>query len=191
MLQKDIIRRCLLQHRPVIVATQMMESMITSSTPTRAEVNDVANAVLDHADAVMLSAETSVGKFPVEVVKAMNKILLEMETSETMFNVPQPDLEEDDRMVTDAICMASVRMAAAIDIKAKGEAVLKPGGLLMTYSCSGGVGLELFQKIIADAAHDAGREARIVRRLAGAADHPIALNFPEGDYLKGLLVQVD
>lgn len=118
LVQKDIIRRCLIHHRPVIVATQMMESMITNITPTRAEVNDVANAVLDHADAVMLSAETSVGKYPVEVVKAMNKILLEMETSETMFNVEQPDLEKDERMVTDAICMASVRMAAAIDIKA-------------------------------------------------------------------------
>ncbi|MBK6369322.1 MAG: pyruvate kinase [Flavobacteriales bacterium] len=116
--QKDIIRRCLIHHKPVIVATQMMESMITNITPTRAEVNDVANAVLDHADAVMLSAETSVGKFPVEVVMAMNKILLEMETSDTMFNVQQPELNHDERMVTDAICMASVRMAAAIDISA-------------------------------------------------------------------------
>ena len=77
------------------------------------------------------------------------------------------------------------------DINLLGFRLLKPGGMLMTYSCSGGVGLELFQKIIADAAHDAGREARIVRRLAGAADHPIALSFPEGEYLKGLLVQVD
>ena len=118
LVQKDIIKRCLVHHRPVIVATQMMESMITNITPTRAEVNDVANAVLDHADAVMLSAETSVGRFPVEVVKAMNKILVEMETSEAMFNVEQPDLVNNDRMVTDAICMASVRMAAAIDIKA-------------------------------------------------------------------------
>ena len=118
LVQKDIIRRCLAHHRPVIVATQMMESMITNITPTRAEVNDVANAVLDHADAVMLSAETSVGKYPVEVVKAMNKILVEMETSDAMFNVPQPDLEQNARMVTDAICMASVRLAAAIDIQA-------------------------------------------------------------------------
>jgi pyruvate kinase len=118
LVQKDIIRRCLAQHRPVIVATQMMESMITNITPTRAEVNDVANAVLDHADAVMLSAETSVGRFPVEVVKAMNKILLEMEKSDTMYNVEESKLEDHDRMVTDAICKASVRMAAAIDIKA-------------------------------------------------------------------------
>lgn len=70
-----------------------------------------------------------------------------------------------------------------------GLRAVKPGGLLMTYSCSGGVGLEMFQRIIADAAHDAGREARIVRRLASSADHPVALNFPEGEYLKGLLVQ--
>ena len=118
LVQKDIIRRCLAQHRPVIVATQMMESMITNITPTRAEVNDVANAVLDHADAVMLSAETSVGKHPVEVVKAMNKILLEMEKSSMMYNGEQPSLEVNERMVSDAICMASVRMAAAIDIKA-------------------------------------------------------------------------
>ncbi|MEO8734404.1 MAG: pyruvate kinase [Flavobacteriales bacterium] len=118
LIQKDIIRRCLLQHRPVIVATQMMESMIVSSTPTRAEVNDVANAVLDHADAVMLSAETSVGKYPVEVVKAMTKILLEMEKSDTMYNVKEAELSDHDRMVTDTICTASVRMAAGINIKA-------------------------------------------------------------------------
>ncbi|PKO85804.1 MAG: 23S rRNA (cytosine(1962)-C(5))-methyltransferase RlmI [Betaproteobacteria bacterium HGW-Betaproteobacteria-12] len=77
------------------------------------------------------------------------------------------------------------------DINVLGCRLLKPGGLLMSYSCSGGIGLELFQKIVAGAAHDAGRAARIVRRLAGAADHPVALNFPEGEYLKGLLVQVD
>lgn len=118
LLQKDIIKRCLRHSRPVIVATQMMESMIQSSTPTRAEVNDVANAVLDHADAVMLSAETSVGKYPVEVVKAMNKILVEMEASEEMYDVPEPPLDNHHRKVSDAICMASVRMAGTIDIKA-------------------------------------------------------------------------
>lgn len=118
LLQKDIIRRCLLQSRPVIVATQMMESMIENSTPTRAEVNDVANAVLDHADAVMLSAETSVGKHPIAVVKAMNRILMEMEGSELMYEVDSPLLNNDKRLVSDTICMASVLMADAIDIKA-------------------------------------------------------------------------
>ncbi len=76
------------------------------------------------------------------------------------------------------------------DINLHGFRLLNPGGLLMTYSCSGGIGLELFQKIVAGAAQDAGREARIVHRLSGAADHPVALNFPEGEYLKGLLLQV-
>jgi len=77
------------------------------------------------------------------------------------------------------------------DINLLGCKLLAPGGLLMTYSCSGGVGIELFQKIVAGAALDAGRDARIVQRLQGAPDHPIALAFPEGEYLKGLLLQVD
>jgi 23S rRNA (cytosine1962-C5)-methyltransferase len=77
------------------------------------------------------------------------------------------------------------------DINILGFRLLRPGGMLMSYSCSGGVGLEMFQKIIADSALDAGRTARIVRRLSGAADHPVALNFPEGEYLKGLLLQAD
>jgi len=76
------------------------------------------------------------------------------------------------------------------DINLLAFRLLSPGGLLMTYSCSGGVGLELFQKIVAGAALDAGRDGRIVQRLQGAADHPVALAFPEGEYLKGLLVEV-
>lgn len=75
------------------------------------------------------------------------------------------------------------------DINLLGFRLLNPGGLLMTYSCSGGVGLELFQKIVAGAAGDAGADARILRRLSAAADHPAALAFPEGEYLKGLLCQ--
>ncbi len=77
------------------------------------------------------------------------------------------------------------------DINLHGFKLLSPGGLLMTYSCSGGIGVELFQKIVAGAAIDSGRTARIVKRLQGAADHPVDLAFPEGEYLKGLLLQVE
>jgi len=77
------------------------------------------------------------------------------------------------------------------DINLQALQLLAPGGLLMSYSCSGGVSAELFQKIVAGAALDAGRTARVVQRLHGAADHPVDLAFPEGEYLKGLLLQVD
>jgi 23S rRNA (cytosine1962-C5)-methyltransferase len=76
------------------------------------------------------------------------------------------------------------------DINLFGFRLLNPGGLLLTYSCSGGIGIELFQKIVAGAAADAGVDARILRKLGPGADHPVALAFPEGDYLKGLLCQV-
>lgn len=74
------------------------------------------------------------------------------------------------------------------DLNRLGLKLLRPGGVLFTYSCSGGIGVELFQKIVAGAALDAGVEAAIVQRQAGATDHPVALAFPEGEYLKGLVV---
>lgn len=76
------------------------------------------------------------------------------------------------------------------DINLLGLRLLNPGGLLMTYSCSGGVGVDLFQKIVAGAAADAAVDACILRRLGAAPDHPVGLAFPEGEYLKGLLCQV-
>jgi len=115
LIQKSLIRTCLDHAKPVIVATQMMESMITNITPTRAEVNDVANAVLDHADAVMLSAETSVGAHPVEVIKAINKILVEVETSDSMYNIGEYVIKDQHRLISDSICYVSVRMASMVN----------------------------------------------------------------------------
>ena len=74
ILQKKIVNECLKKQKPVIIATQMMESMIKNSQPTRAEVNDIANAIYDGADAVMLSGETAIGKFPIDSVQMMSDI---------------------------------------------------------------------------------------------------------------------
>ena len=81
LLQKQFIEKCLKASKPVIVATQMLESMTVNARPTRAEVSDVANAVIDHADCLMLSGETSTGKFPVETCRMMNQIIKETEAS--------------------------------------------------------------------------------------------------------------
>lgn len=90
LIQKEIIRKCNQAGKISIVATQMLESMVENKTPTRAEVSDVANAVLDGADAVMLSGETAAGKYPVHSVRVMNKVGLEVETSV----VPQVDFDK-------------------------------------------------------------------------------------------------
>ncbi len=119
MVQKDIIRRCMAIGRPVIVATQMMESMIESAVPTRAEVNDVANAVLDGADAVMLSAETSVGAYPVEAVSAMTLIVESMEVHDGMYYYERPPLSKsDERFVSDSMCYNACRLAKRVEAKA-------------------------------------------------------------------------
>jgi pyruvate kinase len=119
LLQKRIIQLCINSAKPVIVATQMMESMIESPTPTRAEVNDVANAVLDRADAVMLSAETSVGAYPILVIKAMAKIINEVEKTEEVYYHEQiPVQSEEDRFITDSICYNACRLAKRTNAKA-------------------------------------------------------------------------
>ncbi len=119
IMQKHIIDRCIHYARPVIVATHMMDSMITQPIPTRAEITDVANAVLDGADAVMLSGETSVGAHPVKVVEAMNRIILEAETStpiRTYKKRPKP-APKSRTFYSDAICFNAAKTAEEVSAK--------------------------------------------------------------------------
>jgi pyruvate kinase len=118
LIQKQLVLRAKIARIPVIIATQMMESMITSLTPTRAEVNDVANSVMDGADAVMLSGETSVGNYPVQVIEKMSSILETVEDS-PLIKVPQsPPHVRTNRYITKAICYHAANMANEINAKA-------------------------------------------------------------------------
>ena len=116
--QKLLVKKAKQARKPIIIATQMMESMIDSLTPSRAEVNDVANSVMDGADAVMLSGETSVGKYPVEVVKTMGKIIGGVENS-PLIKVPNtlPEIKSK-RVVTKAICFHACNIANELDAAA-------------------------------------------------------------------------
>ncbi|WP_242157149.1 pyruvate kinase [Aestuariivivens sediminis] len=118
LIQKQLVLRAKKARIPVIIATQMMETMISSLTPTRAEVNDVANSVMDGADAVMLSGETSVGSYPIQVIKQMSNILKSVEDSE-LIQVPQlPPHIRTNRYITKSICYHAATMANEIDAKA-------------------------------------------------------------------------
>ncbi|MEX2597630.1 MAG: pyruvate kinase [Salibacteraceae bacterium] len=118
LVQKEIVRKCQKAGKPVIIATQMMESMIDSMTPSRAEVNDVANAVMDGADAVMLSAETSVGQFPVEVVRTMSSIVTRVEDYDGIYFRDIQHESSDERLITDSICHSAVRLSEKTGAKA-------------------------------------------------------------------------
>jgi len=118
LIQKKLVLTAKKARIPVIIATQMMETMITSLTPTRAEVNDVANSVMDGADAVMLSGETSVGQYPVQVIQKMSQILQSVENS-PLIKVPhEPPHVRTKRYITKAVCYHAAHMANEIKAKA-------------------------------------------------------------------------
>lgn len=118
MIQKTIIRKCIHRAKPVIIATQMMESMIDRVKPNRSEITDVANAVLEGADAVMLSAETAMGEHPALVVQTMSRIIEEVEKEEIIYNrnlIPQ---SHSPSFLSDALCYNACKIADDVDAKA-------------------------------------------------------------------------
>jgi len=120
LIQKELIRKCIHRAKPVIVATQMMESMIDRVKPNRSEITDVANAVLEGADAVMLSGETAAGNHPALVVETMRKIILEVEKKEYRYNrsedlKPQP---HSPSFHSDAICYNACKISEDVSAQA-------------------------------------------------------------------------
>jgi len=125
-IQRQVLRACRQAGKPVVVATQMLESMITTPTPTRAEASDVATAVYEGADAVMLSAESAAGRFPVEAVRMMNEIITEVERDAHYRKLMDAVHPEPEPTVSDVICDALRRSAAILPVAA-----------LVTYTAAG------------------------------------------------------
>jgi pyruvate kinase len=118
LIQKSLVKKCILASKPVIIATQMMESMITNFRPTRAEATDVANAVLDGADALMLSAETSVGEFPVDTIFSMQKIIDYTENIGKPFNRQHEPIEGTATFLADSLCLDAALLSRQVKAKA-------------------------------------------------------------------------
>jgi len=115
LIQKRLVLKAKKAHIPIIIATQMMETMIENQVPTRAEVNDVANSIMDGADAVMLSGETSVGEYPLEVIQQMRKIIESVENS-PLISVPEESIQcVNERYISKTICHQAAIMANSID----------------------------------------------------------------------------
>ena len=132
ILQKQLVRKCIMKGKPVIIATQMMEGMITNFLPTRAEATDVSNAVLDGADAVMLSGETSVGKHPIEVIVNMQKVICATEESGFYLHHDHPLDKTSETYIPELVCYNACEIADQINAK---------GIVVFTYS--GGTALRI------------------------------------------------
>src|SRR6478736_2922135 len=118
MVQKMLVEKCNKAGKPVIVATQMMESMIENPRPTRAETNDVANAVMDGADAVMLSAETAAGKYPIEVIRSMVRTIASVEKSGKIFYKFRPVDANSPMAFSDSLILTACKLAQEVEAKA-------------------------------------------------------------------------
>lgn len=118
IIQKDIVRKCVLASKPVVVATQIMESMMVASRPTRAEINDVANDMIDGADALMLSGETAAGAHPVKVVETLIRIMKYIEAQDLVYTRNQRPELSSKNYLSDSICHSAARMSETVNAKA-------------------------------------------------------------------------
>lgn len=117
-IQKSIVRRCIRASKPVVVATQILDSMVTNARPTRAEINDVANDMIDGADALMLSNETSVGAHPVKVVETLERIMKYVESKEVVYNKNLVPQKTSKSFLSDAVCYNACKIAEELNAKA-------------------------------------------------------------------------
>ena len=134
LIQKNIVKTCLNHSTPVIIATQMMESMIENPRPTRAESNDIANAVLDGADAVMLSGETSVGRYPIDAVRQMDTIIRRVEQEEAVYYYPYKVNRGSATYISDAVCASAVHLSEQVNARAL-VGMTKSGFTALKLSC--------------------------------------------------------
>jgi pyruvate kinase len=154
-IQRRVLRACRKAGKPVIVATQMLESMIDAPTPTRAEASDVATAIYDGADAVMLSAESAAGRFPVEAVRMMSEIIAEVERDPQYRTVLDAAHPEPEATVSDVICDALRRSAAILPVAA-----------LVTYTAAGKTALRAARERPAAPILSLTPDIALARRLA-------------------------
>ena len=174
--QKRLIYQCRKVGKPVVVATQMLESMIASPTPTRAEATDVAGAVFDGADTVMLSAETAIGEYPVEVVETMANILISAENHINYFSFDGPAPLEVEPSIYHAVAKASVALAQTIKAKA-----------IIAYTASGNTAVRIARERPAIRLFVSTPEQNVQRRLSilyGAT----TIRQAETDYEKALSI---